>query len=76
MIKLVIEPYCHDCEEFVPVADPAILDIGCPPVTKIVNTIVKCKHEDRCKAIYEYLDKMREKNKLYNEVMKERGELI
>ena len=48
MIKLVVESYCHECEEF----DP---DIEHSEVTN--NTYIKCSNRDRCKDIANMISK-------------------
>lgn len=56
MIKLNVEEYCHQCLDFTPdVTKPErhFLDGG----NKIEqsDTIVQCKHRNRCEAIKKYL---------------------
>lgn len=53
MINLEIEKYCNNCSEF----EPAVIKEkerdfygNC-----ICDTVVKCKHSDRCIALMEYL---------------------
>lgn len=78
MIKLEVPLYCHECPEFNPVTDQIFThasSINGELLRKTI-TVVKCKYEDRCKTIYEYMNTMREKNKLYNEVKNQGGELI
>lgn len=51
MIKLDVEDYCEECEDFLPSSDVIKL------VDKNGNTIscdnyVRCKHRARCQSIY------------------------
>lgn len=78
MIKLEVPLYCQECSSFNPVAEQNVFETSnfTGKVLREIHTVVKCKHEDRCKNIYEYMNKMREKNKHYNEVKNQGGELI
>lgn len=62
MIELNVEKYCHDCDEFEPVAS-RIKDAGDYfGDNPHPNTYVRCKHEAVCKRIREYLKKARKRN--------------
>lgn len=78
MIKLEVPLYCQECSSFNPIAEQTVFEASdlTGKVLRKNNTVIKCKHEDHCKNIYEYMEKTREKNKLYNEVRKEGGDLI
>lgn len=53
MIRLQVEEYCHNCKEFEPVAHKSILHANFSDI--MVETIVRCKNCDKCKAQYDYL---------------------
>lgn len=58
MIRLNVEPYCHECGEFEPTAESETiyaLEKG-----RCRNTIVRCIHESRCRSIVEHLEKSKE----------------
>ena len=78
MIRIDVDLYCHDCSEFDPVTDQTVIHGASSngSIIRGIDTVVTCKHKNRCRSIYEYMDKIREKNKLYNEVRKEGGEII
>lgn len=68
MIKLTVEDYCQDCDEFEPevsklrihLSDEKPFDWQYGP-TK-TDTIIKCKHGMRCACIKRYLSKQENKN--------------
>lgn len=53
MIRLDVEDYCQDCDDFEPVAERTNYYAG--EVLKKCDTIVRCKHAGRCASIAEYL---------------------
>lgn len=62
MIKLDIERRCHGCPEFKPSTDKTTYWAAMGVVEQ--DTRVRCKHEDKCRRIEEYLRRqMREENK-------------
>lgn len=78
MIKLDVSPYCHECSDFEPTADTVTFDAVSISGKSIryTDTVVRCKHVELCQRIYNYIEKIREKNELYNEVKNQGGELI
>lgn len=67
MIRLDVEPYCHECLGFSP-------DVEAPEKMEFVrldgtveyhltDTIVRCKYRGRCRAIKRYLEEQQEKSK-------------
>ena len=78
MIKLEVPLYCQECSSFNPIAEQTVFEASdlTGKVLRKIDIVIKCKHEDRCNNIYEYMEKTREKNKLYNEVKNQGGELI
>ena len=53
MIKLDVQPYCHECATF----EPSLMRLyaGC----KVTHHIIICEHQAKCKLIESYL---KEKN--------------
>lgn len=53
MIRLEVEKYCENCEEFKPYAlVTGERYLGCAPV---FNTTVICEHADKCRALMNHL---------------------
>lgn len=67
MIRLDVEPYCHECLGFCPdVEAPEKVDFvgeGGTVEYYLTDTIVRCKYRGRCQAIKRYLEKQQEKSK-------------
>lgn len=78
MIKLDIPLFCQECQNMKPIVEQTVVHASSinGEILRTTHTLIKCKHEDRCRSIYKYMEKTREKNKLYNEVRKEGGEII
>ena len=60
MIKLDIQDYCHDCLEFeadVERGQKCLMYSMADTMVHQTDTIVRCKHRNRCKAIKRYLEK-------------------
>lgn len=59
MIKLNVQPYCHNCPEFeANVEKESVVadDFYQYDIEKtIYNTDISCKHRDRCVGMVEYL---------------------
>lgn len=49
-IKVNVESYCHECAEFEPEVTKSSYDF---PFGKVYDTQIRCKHCDRCRAMYE-----------------------
>ena len=49
MIKLDVQPYCHECATF----EPSLMRLyaGC----KVTHHIIICEHQAKCKLIESYL---------------------
>lgn len=54
-INLDVEFYCSDCDEFEPDIEKEEIHLSgiCWDDRIIHNTFIKCKHRNRCKAIYD-----------------------
>ena len=63
MIKLIVPYYCQSCADFEPQVTqrPEQVETGSGNLILYGDTYVECEHRYRCKAIYDYLKK--EKNK-------------
>lgn len=63
MIKLDVEPYCHDCPAFSPVKQSITTssyeNFNCEVVQE-TTTYIRCEDWKRCKAIERYLRKQLE----------------
>lgn len=59
MKTLEIKPYCDDCTEFEPCVNNATL-YGADRTILLVNTTISCTHAERCRRIYEFLEKEKE----------------
>ena len=68
MIKLVVAPYCHDCQDFDPTVKSETLriedisDPDFPGIRCVINTEVRCKYYKRCENIKRYLEKETKRN--------------
>lgn len=60
MIQLDIEPYCHNCPDFVPDVRSGN-EIQTFDGNYHSDTMVFCKHERRCAAVERYIRKEYEK---------------
>lgn len=78
MIKLEVEPYCHECPDFDPDLQRPEQEVlysrepgsGRPTsYVRISDTIVRCKYRIRCQKIQEYLGN--QKNSKYPEKIKD-----
>lgn len=56
MIRLEVEDYCQDCDEFKPAAE-VIESYSIAIEGKRCLTCVRCKHEHRCREMIRYLKK-------------------
>lgn len=77
MIKLKIDDYCENCDEFEPEVEKDKMHLSDRPVDfnqsywefgsqfKYFTTIT-CKHRERCKSIADYIKKNIEKEKSEN----------
>lgn len=72
MIKLEVEPYCHECPDFDPDLqrpEQEVINYREPGSKRLISyvrisdTIVRCKNRIRCQKIQEYLEK--QKNSKY-----------
>ena len=69
MIRLNVKPYCHNCLEFeADVEKPEIMYAHNEELA-VTDTIISCKHRNRCEAIKKHLihnlsiiDQFREKS--------------
>ena len=63
MIKLDVDPYCHECEKFeASVIGPEKMVLhGVSPdgthekIVELSDTTIRCKNRDECRAIYRYI---------------------
>lgn len=56
MIKLLVEPYCHDCPEF----EAKVVSRHTPLVNSnrvLIKHIVHCEHYVKCDKMYKYFKK-------------------
>ena len=53
MIRLDVDNYCSTCPDFEPDVEKYIL--GYDHDLKVVNTIIRCEHRDRCRNTAKYL---------------------
>lgn len=53
--EIRVAPWCEDCEEFELESCTSTIDINNIEERdkKLVRTIIYCRHESRCKSIYE-----------------------
>lgn len=59
MIRLEVEDYCSNCPEFWPDVDRVSTELHSfeeDNVKTIVDTIITCEHELRCKSIKKYME--------------------
>lgn len=65
MIKLVVQPYCHSCPDFEPHAEKPILlyDSSGDLYDTLGDTVIFCKHRDRCRRMMEHLKAELEEHK-------------
>ena len=70
MIKLVVEPYCHECQKFEAKSKTEVL-VAWNNVaminTSFVDTTVTCAYADECQKMYAYLTEQHTKELLKNE---------
>ena len=56
MIKVSVEKYCHQCQDFVPDVTQAKRMFGDDANDIILtDTIIQCEHRRRCEAMMRYL---------------------
>lgn len=62
MIKLDVEPYCHECPDFEPVKEGPETTVfrsepndGMSKIIEMNDTVVRCKYQSRCRTISDYL---------------------
>lgn len=55
MINLEVQFYCQNCPDFEP-------EVEQEQFYDYINTIIRCKHRIRCKTIYDYITKQKEKS--------------
>lgn len=60
MIKLQIEPYCDRCRSFEAVSNTETIYSCNEPI--IVDTVVTCKHAQKCAQIEKYIKERAERN--------------
>lgn len=53
MIRLHVEEYCQDCDQFSPSTETQVMYAGNGPYLR--DTTVYCKNRDRCRGIYEII---------------------
>ncbi len=59
MIKLDVDNWCDNCNEFSPnvaVTEYEYADYMCGTMRTDYDTVVTCEHRDRCAAIKRYLE--------------------
>ena len=63
MIKLIVPYYCQSCADFEPQVTqrPEQVETGNGNRIFCGDTYVECEYRYRCKAIYEYLEKRKNK---------------
>ena len=54
MIRLVVDDYCENCNEF----EPDVEKMNCENIygTEFTDTMITCVHKRRCKCIKNYLE--------------------
>ena len=59
MITLIVPEYCQSCTDFEPQVTqrPEQVETGYGNLILYGDTYVECEYRNRCKAIYEYLEK-------------------
>ena len=55
MIVLNVKPYCHNCLEFKADVEGAEILYAHNEELAVTDTIISCKHENRCEAIKKHL---------------------
>lgn len=60
MIQLQIEPYCENCSDFEAVTDMHAA-VNLKGEVRMTRCYVTCKHRERCRKIYGYLENQVEK---------------
>lgn len=55
MIRLDIRPYCHSCLDFEADVEKAEILYAHNEELAISDTIIQCKHRERCETIKRYL---------------------
>lgn len=63
MINLIVPEYCQSCTYFEPQVTqrPEKLNIGFSDFCICGDTIIECEYRYHCKAIYEYLEREKDK---------------
>lgn len=61
-IRLEIEPYCDNCDEFQPEVNKNAAYNDLTDDLMYCDTIITCKHANMCRSIKRYLDKGRKSN--------------
>lgn len=56
MIDLKVEGYCHQCLDFVPDVTPPVRSVDDDGNRTQSDTIIQCKHKNRCAGIKRYLE--------------------
>ena len=63
MIRLELKDYCHECVGFeADVERPTIFHIDGTIKTIYTDTIIRCKHRDRCAHVVKYVMEGYEEN--------------
>lgn len=62
MIKLNVEEYCHDCQEFEPDIETTDWHITMNQNDNIRDTIIRCHYRNRCVNMIRYLERKMKNN--------------
>ena len=54
-MEIKIEPYCENCPEFEPVCTTSCFYSNDDEYTKLIQRVIYCKHNKRCKNLVRYL---------------------
>lgn len=61
MIRLEVEPYCHNCPGFEADVKRPDKIYGAGDVIELGDTIVRCVFRKRCSVMMQYLEKQKDK---------------
>lgn len=63
MITLIVPEYCQSCTDFEPqvTQGPEQVETGYGNIVLCGDTYIECEYRRRCKAIYEHLEREKEK---------------
>ena len=62
MIKLDVQPYCHECAGFMPFCDRSVEYESEGRVYYRSDTVITCKYKKRCEQMIKYLEKHKDKH--------------